>query len=297
MSSNFAQVPYPLDFSAEKVPHRLGPLDADGIPMVDYAGSVGVVYNPVTVAHYALAHHQLYLENREPEHYEEFIRCAHWLVDSQQMEPGGRFGVWYYQMDLPALGVTAPWISGMAQGEGLSLLARAYAFTRQDAFYQAATRALNSFRYSVEAGGVYSLDSQGAYFYEEVAVAPPSRTLNGCLFALIGLHDFTVVWPGEGGEMLIKRGLEGVEKLLPQFDNGYWSRYSLFYADNIAPVDYHLIHIQQLKILAQWYELPLFLEFAERWQAFAGNKKNRVRWFVMYNLRRVEYKLRRIRSK
>jgi hypothetical protein len=212
------------------------------------------------------------------------------------MEPKGRFGVWYYQMDLPAFRAAAPWISGMAQGQGLSLLARAYASTQQDAFYQAATRALNSFRYSLEEGGVYSLDSHGAYFYEEVAVVPPSRILNGCLFALIGLHDFILVWPGEGGEMLMRRGLEGVEKLLPRFDNGYWSRYSLVPADHIASLDYHLIHIQQLRVLGRLYELPAFLEFAERWQTYAESPVCRMRAFVAeysYRFRALLYRMAR----
>ena len=46
-------------------------LDPDSVPMLDYRGVLGLQYNPIAIAQYALGNHTLWLENNSPERLEK----------------------------------------------------------------------------------------------------------------------------------------------------------------------------------------------------------------------------------
>jgi len=93
-------------------------LDRDGIPIVDYTifgGTESGVHNPITTAQYALGLYEEYLADGDDAVREAFLSQADWLV-SMQSDDGG----FYYEFDLPSRSLKAPWLSAMAQGEGMS---------------------------------------------------------------------------------------------------------------------------------------------------------------------------------
>ncbi|HEX7777723.1 MAG TPA: D-glucuronyl C5-epimerase family protein, partial [Vicinamibacterales bacterium] len=92
----------------------------------------------------------------------------------------------------------APWYSAMAQGLALSLFVDLYERTDDDAWLEAATSTVASFRNGPEAGQpwVIHIDGNGYLWLEEYPVDPPNAsdfTLNGHLFATFGLFDYATL--------------------------------------------------------------------------------------------------------
>jgi heparosan-N-sulfate-glucuronate 5-epimerase len=261
---------YMVDYRSRKIPPRLGPLDGSGIPMFDprnvrLAGPP--VYHPIVIIQYALAHYELALEG-SAESEKIFLRCAGWIEDHALEESQHRFLVWQYGFPLRTPPVSPPWISGLAQGQALSLLARSFQKTHSARTAEVAHRAARSFLYSVSEGGVISRSDSGAFFIEEVACLPAIHILNGCLYALFGIYEYLHVFEDTELQSVFEKSLQGVDELLPAFDLGWWSSYSLGLRWNMATMSYHDTHICQLKHLAVVLNRPQFDVYATRWDAY-----------------------------
>jgi heparosan-N-sulfate-glucuronate 5-epimerase len=277
MINHISHRPYFIDFREKKIPHRIGPLDSMGIPLVDYRDYRGAVYNPITVIQYGLAHHQLWLDTQAEHAFAVFWNCVDWLVDHQEVDLKRQIGTWVYHFDLPDLGTQAPWISGMAQGQALSILARAWQLEQRDTLSLAARRALNSFYHSVADGGITTEIEPGYVFYQEVAPRPIIHILNGFLYALVGLYEYSVVWSSEDAHRALHRGLNTIQHVIGRFDSGYWSRYSMYTPNHLADRYYHEVHIQQLAYLGKVCELPELIEWSEKWASYLVQPTYRLR--------------------
>ncbi|MFH0777896.1 MAG: hypothetical protein V2A71_04610 [Candidatus Eisenbacteria bacterium] len=89
-----------------------GPLDGDGVPLVDYAGHARItggrtVYFSVTVAQYALGLYELWLESGSERHRERFLTQVRWL-ESRAEEARSGVLVWPATFDFPVYGLRAP---------------------------------------------------------------------------------------------------------------------------------------------------------------------------------------------
>ena len=60
--------------------HYEGPFDKNGIPVLDYKGSLGRQYNPNAIAQYALGFYDLYADTSQLKYKEIFLRQADWFV-------------------------------------------------------------------------------------------------------------------------------------------------------------------------------------------------------------------------
>lgn len=270
---------YIVDYTKTKILPRFGPLDATGIPLFDpkFVRLKGEpVYHPIVIIQYGLAHHDLALEgNKESENI--FLNCAGWLTDHAVEEPEKRFLVWYYPFRMLTPPVSSPWISGMAQGQALSLLARAYQRTNSSKTAEIAHRAAQSFNYELNKGGILSRTVAGNCFIEELAYYPATHILNGCLYAIFGLFEYLSVFPDHRLENVMEKCVLGVEEVLPAFDMGWWSRYSLGIRWNLATSYYHNVHIHQLKYLAELLNRPEFDYYAKRWESYCQSNSLRLR--------------------
>jgi heparosan-N-sulfate-glucuronate 5-epimerase len=282
------------DFTGRKrnAPHGL--LDKNGIPLCDVRRSFRLsrppAYHPVMIVQYALAQYNLALDgNAEAE--EIFMRCARWLEDNAVEEPQQRFLVWPYGYPLRTPSVPAGWISGMAQGEGLCVLARSFQKTGSSRTAEVAQKVANCFLYSVEEGGVIFRLSGNACFIEEIAYPPFLHILNGCQVALLGLFEYLSLFPDPKLQTVMESCVQGIEELLPQFDTGYWSLYSLGYRWNLAPRRYHHVHVRLFRELGKLLNNVGFLNCAERWGKYESSIANRFRHdtiaFLQVNARRV----------
>ncbi|HEY7876216.1 MAG TPA: D-glucuronyl C5-epimerase family protein, partial [Actinomycetota bacterium] len=121
--------------------HYGGPFDDDGIPMLDYRGELGRQYNPIAIAQYGLAAYNQFAQGAGDEWLDKTVTVADWLAGNLTPNPSG-VPVWNHHFDWEYRDtLRAPWYSGLAQGQGISLLVRAHAATGRDAYAQAAERA------------------------------------------------------------------------------------------------------------------------------------------------------------
>ncbi|CAH8870707.1 unnamed protein product [Trichobilharzia szidati] len=213
-----------------------------------------------------------------------FISAADWFIHHQDKN-----GAWSVNVrrSLKGRGTLQPgWYSAMGQGQAISLLVRAYNYTGNLLYLRACSRSLDLFNLSIRYGGVrsYFLNQSELIWFEEYPFDPPIHILNGFIYSLIGLHDFTQVAMGNSdpsvssgllkAQALLDAGLTSLSKLLPLFDSGSGSFYDLRHlsADYIQPMketehkqakntyqlssgpnrarwSYHSLHIQQLRTL------------------------------------------------
>jgi hypothetical protein len=116
---------------------------AGGVRLVDYArigySGLGDLPNPTVTAQYGLLAYGRWLRTRHATDRREVVQVADWFLRMQQGT-----GSWLYHFDwtFPGASVRAPWTSAMAQGQAMSLLARAYRLTGRGTFLRAAERAL-----------------------------------------------------------------------------------------------------------------------------------------------------------
>ncbi len=263
---------------AEKTRYA-GPFDERGIPLLDYRGAIGRRYNPCAVAQYALGWYQRWRRG-EAHAQKRFLDSADWLRESLVPDDAG-CGRWYYDFDLDAYGIRAPWISGLAQGQGISVLLRAQAATGDTGFATAAAQACAALLRPVEAGG--TLRREGADVYlEEIVTERRTAILDGMIFAVFGLQDYCFATGQAAAQKTLTACIDTLERILPQYDLGYWSRADL-YQENppmIASRFYHGLHVAQLAVLADLTGRETFRQCAVRWERYASQPVNAARALV-----------------
>jgi heparosan-N-sulfate-glucuronate 5-epimerase len=268
---------YYIDLRAK--PAYEGPYDSAGIPVLNYFGLIGKQYNPCAIAQWGLGAYQLW-KRGDVESERLFLRAADWLVDNLDVDEQDR-GFWWYGFDLGAYGLKKPWASALAQAQGISLLLRAHAATGRKHYLQIADRACRAMLSPVEDGGLL-LRHDGNTFLEEAVADRPTAILDGLIFAIFGLRDYCLVNSGDvSASSILEECLSTIERLLPRYDLGYWSRADL-YADNPpmpASGFYHGLHVAQLRVLADLTGTPAFSNYSQRWADMSTSPLKRTRAF------------------
>ena len=281
------------EINANALPHVLGeyymvfaekarydsPLDADGIPLLDYHGDIGLQHNPIAVAQWGLGNCNLFRRHGDPESRGKFLRASDWLCAN--LRPN-RFGIsvwthnfdWEYREELKS-----PWYSALAQGQGISLLVRAHAETNNAKYLDAAMRAYQSFTASTESGGVSFADGAGGLWFEEYIVSPPSHILNGFIWAAWGVYDYCVATGSQEAGRLFDSAIQTLTKNMHRYDLGFWSSYELSgtLLPMIASPFYHRLHIAQLRVMHQLTANDIFADYAARWENYARSRSKRTR--------------------
>lgn len=250
-----------------------GPFDENGIPLLNYHGAVGRQYNPIAIAQYALANYNLFKNNRNWTHYDKFLSNARWLLDNLQVTSHGTY-LWPHHFDFEYFRpLVAPWYSGLAQGQGLSVLVRAFAETGDGKYESAMANVFQSMCLTISKGGVIYVDDQDYVWIEEYLVAPPTHILNGFLWALWGIYDYFLLTRSGDAKELLDTCTRTVLAYLPNYDSGFWSYYELTpqRTKSIASPFYHRLHIVQLRIMHRLTGHPEFLQYAGRWEGYARN--------------------------
>lgn len=256
-----------------------GPSDCDGIPKLNYHGNIGLQYNPIAIAQWGLGNFNLYKQGVREHSYRKFLLASDWLCSHLETNAHG-VSVWQHHFDWEYRSrLQAPWHSGLAQGQGISLLVRAHAETGDDKYMAAAASAFRSFRVSTEQGGVAFADAQGDLWFEEYIVSPPTHILNGFMWALWGIYDFHVAPGSSDARELFAAGIKTLRKNLHHYDLGFWSLYeqSGTRLPMIASPFYHRLHITQLRVMQRLTGDEMFAQFADRWQRYLRSRSKRTR--------------------
>jgi heparosan-N-sulfate-glucuronate 5-epimerase len=258
-------------------------LDPNGVPMLDYRGTLGLQYNPIAIAQYALGNHTLWLENNSPERLNKLESATQWLVENLKPNQHG-VPVWGHGFDWEYVErLVAPWHSGLAQGQGISALLRAYQATGKNEYLEAATKAFEAFESPVDQGGVIYTDPEGNPWIEEYIVTTPTHILNGFIWGLWGVLDLYLVTNDERAKSLWERCIATLSKNLHTFDLGWWSLYDQSGTRRlpmIASRFYHSLHIVQLEIMSQLSTETAFADHATRWATYTHNPIYRTRAFA-----------------
>ncbi|MDW7682148.1 MAG: D-glucuronyl C5-epimerase family protein [bacterium] len=254
--------------------------DENGIPLTRYQRQPNWKHNPVTVCQYGLFLYNRWLRSHEQKSKKLFLSQATWLV--QNAEPGSNGAlVWYYRFDLPYYQIKSPWISGMAQGEALSLLLRAHQITADDNFFTTAEKAWCVFENDVQNGGVISTYADGQPVIEEYpSLHHKSCVLNGFIFGLLGVYDYFIYADHSAARELFYRLISSLKNNLFRYDSGYWTYYDLKYPLRLASKTYHLIHLEQLKTLHKLTGESFFEDCYQQWQAYHKSIKCNLKWML-----------------
>ncbi len=195
----------------------------------------------------------------------EFVALADWLVAHAQRSEHGL--VWLHKVDVPKYAITAGWVSGMTQGEGISVLLRAHALTGAGRYLDAAMGAFGPFTAAVADGGVIR-EWDGALVVEEYPTVTPTAVLNGWIFGLLGLHELRVASGDQQVAEVFARSSAGLLALLERYDVGWWSRYSLraHGRPDLSKPFYQHLHVVLLDAMNLVEPDPRFAAMARRWQ-------------------------------
>lgn len=256
-----------------------GPYDGDGVPLLDYRGAIGRQYNPIAIAQYGLGNWNLWRETGDSGRRKRFLTAADWLVANLEPNRHGIW-VWHHRFDWPYREVLrAPWYSALAQGQGISLLVRAFQETGEQRYFDAARKALQAFEHDVRQGGVSYRDESGHIWFEEYLVDPPSHILNGFLWATWGVYDYALLTKDDAAVRLFEQAAETLAENLWRYDTGYWSLYEISPTrlPMLASPFYHRLHIVQLDVTAELTGLEVFRDTARRWEAYLRDPLKRYR--------------------
>ena len=266
-------------------------LDNKGIPMLDYQGAIGLQYNPIAISQWGLGNYNLWYKEKEETQLLSFIKCADWLVENLELNKFN-FKVWMHHFDFEYRDkLKSPWYSGLAQGQGISLLVRAFSVTKEKKYSDAAHEAFKVFNYSINDGGVNYKDEKDQVWIEEYIVFPPTHILNGFIWGSWGVYDYALQFKDDKAMGLFNLYIKTLLNELDSFDNGSWSLYehSGTWLKMIASPFYHKLHIVQLKVMFQITSESFFLVYANKWQKYESNLMNRIRAIIKKAVFKVFY--------
>lgn len=143
-------------------------------------------------------------------------------------------------------GGSPPWTSGLSQGTGLEVLARAWQRFKEPADLTAAQQALGIFE-TPPPQGVMVRTPLGNW-YAEYTYAPSDRILNGFIQADVGLYEYTAITKDPLGLELFEAGDAVARAEVPHFDTGGWSLYDQYGESNL---NYHELLTEFLQHLCE----------------------------------------------
>jgi hypothetical protein len=172
-------------------------------------------------------------------------------------EARGRSMVWEY--DFPFATGRAPWTSGMAQAVAAQAFARAGTLLSDQNLLDTAAAAY---------AAVPKLLSPSSPAKPWVALYSFDRVpvLNAQLQAALSVGDYATITGNAAAAAMATRLTAAARALLPRFDTGYWSLYSL--RGDESPLDYHDYVIGLLRKLGARTGDALWQQAADRFQGY-----------------------------
>lgn len=250
-------------------------IDTSGIPqnIASHGNDREQVYFPIAIFQYGLGAYDLWLETKKRDYYNAFLAMADWAVSNQEKSGAwNTFGVLHYNNPY----------SSMVQGEGASLLARAYKETENQKYYTACTKAIDFMLLPVAEGGTSEYSPDGLVLKEYPDKAP---VLNGWIFSAFGLFD---AWKLTGKleySEAWKQTSDGIKNSLCKFDAGHWSYYDM--GGKLTSPFYHSLHIELLKALNHLLPDSEYERYIDKW----STEKNSWIWNKVAFVRKAMQKI------
>lgn len=235
-------------------------IDNNGIPynIAAYGERKKKIHFPITIFQYGLGAYDIYLEKGEEQYRDMMLRMADWGIQHQH-ENGSwdSFGSLCYKNHY----------SAMAQGEGTSLLLRAFVETNDCRYLEGCRKAVNFMLTPLNDGGTADYTKRGIILYEYPGKAV---VLNGWIFSSFGLFDAWKVTKDQKYLQAWHETLRGIKENLSRFDTGHWSLYD--WGGKYASPFYHNLHIAQLSTLYDLDPDDVWKNYIEKWKADQNSK-------------------------
>ena len=146
------------------------------------------------------------------------------------------------------------------------MLIRAAIVTNEEKYVSAIHKAKDFMLKPISSGGTTEYDGEDVIFYE-FTNAP--IVLNGWIFSLWGLYDYVKYTKDDSTNEILQKTLSTLKKKLPDFDNGYWSKYDA--KKRISSPFYHRLHIAQLKTLYDLFGDEEYKRLADKWESYQNS--------------------------
>lgn len=237
-----------------------------GIPKLKLANGEEVIF-PIAVFQYGLGAYDLYLIEKKEIYLDKFKLTAEWALANQE-ENGAWNNFFFSSPKFP--------YSAMAQGEGASLLIRAYKQSGKIEYLEASKKAIDFMLMPIEDGGT-TIYKDNEIFLQEFTNKP--TVLNGWIFAVFGLFDYVKVCGDLGKKELLDRTINTIVVNLRNFDNGYWSMYDI--DKMITSPFYHDLHIAQLKVLYDLFGIEDFKKYYTKWTYYKTKRLYKTKAFMV----------------
>lgn len=268
-----------------------GSFDEQGLPLMGFGKDA--VYNPVYIIQYALIAHDLVQDGiNVSENTDRLHMCMRWLESNEEILKDSI--VWRNHFPNPRYELESGWISGMYQGQAISLYLRYGQFINQEEIYcEKALKAFQFFSIDWKDGGVRRYDEDGDLWFEEYPSEKPSFVLNGFVYTLFGFFDLWRITKNQEVKATINQCIQTLKNSLVKYDSGYWSIYDQSKKE-LATMYYHKnIHIPLMKIMYQLTNEESFDVYSQRWEKQLNSKLNTWVVKIMY---RLQPRLRSLRN-
>lgn len=266
---------HPIDcrFMLDDADTHFGPFDDAGIPMQRF-GDLDPVYVPSRVAAFAFAHWHRAQADQCAESMAAFVTAAQWFLN----QPDGRI-----EHGFPLAGMDPPWLSCLAQGEAMSILARYYSITKDTRCIDQARAAFDWMAKPIDGGGTCDILPDGRPFLEEYPGTRHRHVLNGCLYGVIGMLDLLRVATYAEVSAFSRNIVDATAATIKGWEARGWSLYDLPQEGahaNFNTPGYQRVHIALLRYVGYAMNVPEFLSAAERLTATLEQPLSRIRALV-----------------
>jgi hypothetical protein len=256
------------DFTIRELPHDEQPYyhqplvslavnylaDADGIIMFKYDDQM--YYHPIQLIQKTLSFIDSYIQSNNQQYLARAEQFTSKLMELSMDADGATY--FYYPFGFRLHGYStdlleAPWHSGMAQGQALSVFVRLYQITGKPEYLTTAEKIFKTFsqlRDKEKPGTpwVTEIDKDGYLWIEEYPDEISNNELNGFIFAIYGLYDFYLLKKDSQSKKILQASMTTIRHYLPQWRNpGGISNYCLKH--KVQNAKYHQVHIEQLHML------------------------------------------------
>jgi len=232
-------------------------LDENLVPIVNY--SFGTYRNPVTSCIFAFAFYNDFLLSHKAEDKLGFLNNVNWLIDYMDDKY-----LLHYEFDYNHDGLAfleEGWISAMAQGMALGAFSMAYFLTSDSSYAKAAADIFSTLYKNTDSLWCVGVDTEDYYWLEEYPNKNFCHVLNGKLSAIWGLWDYYVITGDEFALTLFKAGIRTIADNYPIW-NIVGKNASYYCLHHRFKQTYHDLHLLQLDIYADFFDIPEFKDAA-----------------------------------
>ena len=241
------------------------PADSSGIRLYEKFGNL--YYHPVIMAEHTIRFLDCYIRTENEEYLKNALVYSDKLIEIGTESNGAIYFPYNFELilhNIPSEVLSAPWYSGMAQGEALSAFVRLYNVTNEKKYLpiiEKIFKGFTNFKKENNPWFVY-VDEQEFYWIEEYPLNEATHVLNGFIYAIFGLYDYYQLNKDELSRTLIEASLTTLVKYLTEYrDPGYKSFYCLKH--KAQGEFYHQVHIIELKKLSEISGYSYFKDMAD----------------------------------